>query len=56
MLPAAREIYIYNSPSEVRLVIGSGVLTAEPVFTGFELPLDDLFGPIKTEPSGEPQD
>lgn len=47
VLPAAREIYIYDSPSDVRLVIGSGVLTAEPVLPGFELPLDDLFGAVK---------
>ncbi len=56
VLPAVREVYIYDSPSDVRLVIGSGTLTAGPVLDGFELPLDKLFGPQKKETPAEQVD
>ena len=41
----AREILVYDSPTDVRVIDASGVLTAESILPGFELPLEKLFGP-----------
>lgn len=46
VVPSAREISIYESGGDVRIVNGSAVLTAERLLPGFKMLLDDLFGPV----------
>lgn len=45
ILPLQERVYIYTSPSSVRILSRDDELTGEPVLPGFRLPLSELFPP-----------
>ena len=44
VVPSAKEIHVYESATDMRVVSGSHTLTAEALLPGFELSLTELFG------------
>jgi Uma2 family endonuclease len=44
VVPSAKEIHVYESATDMRVVSGSDTLTAEGLLPGFELSLAALFG------------
>ncbi len=52
VLPAQERVYVYTSPTAVRVLSRPDELTADPVLPGFRLPLADLFPP--PDPPAEP--
>ena len=44
VVPSAKEIHVYESATDMRVVSGSDTLTAEALLPGFELSLTELFG------------
>lgn len=45
ILPRQERVYIYSSPTAVRVLARGDDLTGDPVVPGFRLPLADLFPP-----------
>jgi Uma2 family endonuclease len=48
--PNVEQVHCYTSPTEVRILTRNDTLTAEPLFTGFRLPLAELFPETNDEP------
>jgi Uma2 family endonuclease len=48
--PNVEQVHCYTSPTEVRILTRNDTLTAEPLFTGFRLPLAELFPETTDEP------
>ncbi|MDA1013131.1 MAG: Uma2 family endonuclease [Planctomycetota bacterium] len=44
VVPSAREIHVYESATDMRIVSGADTLSAKSLLPGFELPLTELFG------------
>ena len=51
ILPRIEQIYVYTSPTNIRVLTRTDELTAEPLFTGFRLPLAELFPETIDEPT-----
>lgn len=47
ILPNVRQVYCYDTPTQVRILTAADTLTGEPVVPGFALPLADLFPPAE---------
>jgi Uma2 family endonuclease len=45
ILPVQEQVYVYTSPTAVRILSHADVLEGDPVLPGFRLPLSDLFPP-----------
>lgn len=45
VLPRQERVYVYTSPTDVRILARSDELTGDPVLPGFRLALNDLFPP-----------
>lgn len=43
VLPRRERVYIYSSPTQVRILTRADELTGEPLLPGFRLPLSQLF-------------
>ena len=52
--PTVKQVYIYTSPTQVRLIGADGVLDAEPILPGWRWPVAELFGPDDEEPAPTP--
>lgn len=50
VLPAQERVYIYTSPTAVRILSRADELTGDPVLPAFRLPLADLFPPPDEAP------
>jgi Uma2 family endonuclease len=46
VFPLERQIYVYESPTQIRVLASGDTLTGGAVLPGFELPLSRLFGPV----------
>ena len=44
--PVDRQVYIYSSPTEIRVLTAAGTLDGGTVLPGFTLSLNRLFGPV----------
>jgi Uma2 family endonuclease len=44
--PEQRQVYVYESPTQVRILATDDILDGGTVLTGFQLPLASLFDPI----------
>jgi Uma2 family endonuclease len=44
--PVDRQVYIYSSPTEIRVLTAAGTLDGGAVLPGFKLSLNRLFGPV----------
>jgi Uma2 family endonuclease len=44
--PVDRQVYIYSSPTEIRVLTAAGTLDGGTVLPGFKLSLNRLFGPV----------
>lgn len=42
--PSVEQVYVYRSPTEVRILTRADVLDASPVMPGFQVSVNDLFG------------
>ena len=46
VFPLERQIYVYESPRQIRVLVAGEILSGGAVLPGFELPVDRLFGPV----------
>jgi Uma2 family endonuclease len=51
--PTVKQVYIYSSPTELRIIGADGILDAEPILPGWRWPVAELFGPDEEEPANE---
>ena len=52
--PTVKLVYIYTSPTQVRIIGVDGELDAEPLLPGWRWPVTELFGPDDEEPAAAP--
>jgi Uma2 family endonuclease len=52
--PTVKQVYIYTSPTQVRIIEVGGELDAEPLLPGWRWPVAELFGPDDEEPASIP--
>jgi Uma2 family endonuclease len=50
ILPAERQVYVYDSPTQVCILAAGDALSGDDIFPGFTLPLARLFAPEATSP------
>ncbi len=43
VFPGAKKVYVYESPTSVRILTAADTLDGGPVLPGFQLPLANLF-------------